>query len=449
MCYNTPNDKGVNMAAIVHQKDKRSGITYAYESVSYWDKEKKQSRSRRKLIGRVDPDKGEITPTDGRGRKKKEETPALTSPGPIPSLEYARFFYGATYLFDAIGEKIGLFEDLKRCFPQRYKQILSVAYYLILEEHGSLQRFEKWSLLHKHPYGDNISSQRGSELFASIDEASKQKFFALQGKRKEDQEFWAYDTTTISSYSKQLRQVCYGYNKEHDLLSQLNLAIVFGASSNLPFYYRKLSGNIPDSKTVRHLLEDMDQLGFSRVRLVMDRGFYSESNIHALFKDHRKFLLSVKISLCFVRKALEPIYENFRSFEYYDPNYELYARTINTHWEYEQHRPYKKDTLRKKRRLYIHYYYNIERAAEEEKAFDRRLIQWREELLDNRRIKKHEAFYEKYFTITQTPKRGIRVEVKEEVVARQKRYYGFFALITNQKMDAIKALQIYRNKDVV
>ena len=28
---------------IIHQKDKRSGITYAYESVSYWDKEKHQS----------------------------------------------------------------------------------------------------------------------------------------------------------------------------------------------------------------------------------------------------------------------------------------------------------------------------------------------------------------------------------------------------------------------
>ena len=35
---------------IVRQKDNRSGITYAYESVSYWDKEKRQSRSRRRLI---------------------------------------------------------------------------------------------------------------------------------------------------------------------------------------------------------------------------------------------------------------------------------------------------------------------------------------------------------------------------------------------------------------
>jgi len=35
------------MATTVYQTDKRSGITYAYQSVSYWDKEKQQSRSKR------------------------------------------------------------------------------------------------------------------------------------------------------------------------------------------------------------------------------------------------------------------------------------------------------------------------------------------------------------------------------------------------------------------
>lgn len=58
------------MAAIVYQTDKRSGITYAYESISFWDKDKKQSRSKRTLIGRVDNDTQQIVPTDGRCRKK-------------------------------------------------------------------------------------------------------------------------------------------------------------------------------------------------------------------------------------------------------------------------------------------------------------------------------------------------------------------------------------------
>ena len=55
--------------AIVYQKDKRSGITYAYESKSFWDKEKKMSRAKRTLIGRVDPETGKIIPTDGRCKK--------------------------------------------------------------------------------------------------------------------------------------------------------------------------------------------------------------------------------------------------------------------------------------------------------------------------------------------------------------------------------------------
>lgn len=55
--------------AIIKQYDKRSGITYAYESHSYWDPEKKMTRAKRKLIGRVDPETGEIVPTDGRNKK--------------------------------------------------------------------------------------------------------------------------------------------------------------------------------------------------------------------------------------------------------------------------------------------------------------------------------------------------------------------------------------------
>lgn len=57
--------------AIIKQHDKRSGITYAYESHSYWDPEKKMTRAKRKLIGRVDPETGEIVPTDGRNKKSK------------------------------------------------------------------------------------------------------------------------------------------------------------------------------------------------------------------------------------------------------------------------------------------------------------------------------------------------------------------------------------------
>ena len=56
------------MSCIVYQTDKKTGVKYAYESVSYWDKEKQQPRSKRTYIGRVDPVTNEII------RKKERNT---------------------------------------------------------------------------------------------------------------------------------------------------------------------------------------------------------------------------------------------------------------------------------------------------------------------------------------------------------------------------------------
>lgn len=70
--------------AIIFQTDKRSGITYAYEATYTWDRDKKQSRSVRKLIGRVD-DSGNVVPTDGRCRKDKPTAEEAAKRGPVPA----------------------------------------------------------------------------------------------------------------------------------------------------------------------------------------------------------------------------------------------------------------------------------------------------------------------------------------------------------------------------
>ena len=57
--------------AIVKVYNKARNVTYVYESVSYWDKELKQPRSHRKLIGRIDPATGDIVPT---ARRTKADT---------------------------------------------------------------------------------------------------------------------------------------------------------------------------------------------------------------------------------------------------------------------------------------------------------------------------------------------------------------------------------------
>jgi transposase len=65
-----------------------------------------------------------------------------------------------------------------------------------------------------------------------------------------------------------------------------------------------LAGNISDVKTLKEQLASFEGLGFSKVKLVMDRGFYSEANVNALFKGHYKFLLSARTSARFIRDGL-------------------------------------------------------------------------------------------------------------------------------------------------
>jgi transposase len=274
-------------------------------------------------------------------------------------------------------------------------------------------------------------------------------FFRRQGKRRIEKEYWAYDSTSISSYSETLRQVQYGKNKDGDDLPQLNLLLVFGEQSGLPFYYRKLAGNIPDSKTVKILLTELNVLGIRKVKLVMDRGFYRESNVNDMFKEHIKFLAGIKISLTFVREALDRVYDDIRTFTYYSPIYDVYGYTVASEWDYKQERPYKGDVLQEKRRVYIHLYYNIGKAAEDEREMDRFFSVLQDELLSDERVESHKKAYATFFNVKRTPKRGIQVAAKNHAMKDAKRYFGFFALISNEKMDAMTALGLYRTKDVV
>ena len=431
--------------SLAYYKNK-NGTTYVYDSVSYWDKDKQQSRSKRTCIGKLDDD-GNIVYSKRFDKDVPEAVPKAKR-GPVPAVHTRRLFYGATYLLDQIGDKLGITADLKECFPAQWRQILSITYFLILEDTGALLRFEKWGNLHRHPFGEDIPSQRSTELFQSINEEAKNRFLQLQGKRRIENEFLAYDTTSISSYSETLKQVQYGKNKEDDKLPQFNLALVYGQETNLPYYYRKLAGNIPDVSTLKTLLADLDDLGFGKLKVILDRGFYSEANINALYKDHLKFLIAASTSLNFVKKALEQVYDELDLYKYYDENHHLYATTVQTEWDYTEERPYKKDVIADKRRIYVHLFYNADRAAADRAALEERITSLWHELMENRTVPEHANQYKKYFIVRDTPKRGREVIVKDETLKKARRYYGYFALISNIKMDAITALETYRNRDL-
>ena len=91
--------------AIVKVHNKARNVTYVYESVSYWDKELKQPRSHRKLIGRIDPATGDVVPT---GKRVRSDVAAVT-----PS--HSDTDYRALYeqALAAIAQKDALIDELR------------------------------------------------------------------------------------------------------------------------------------------------------------------------------------------------------------------------------------------------------------------------------------------------------------------------------------------------
>ena len=176
----------------------------------------------------------------------------------------------------------------------------------------------------------------------------------------------------------------------------------------------------------------------------MDRGFYSKANIDLLLKNKVEFLLSVKKSLGFVRRALDSVYDVVSSFENYDVQYELYSTSVSVDW----------GTVGgvKGRVVFLHLFFDVDRAAEDKKRFDRELALMREELLSGKHVAEHVEGYGKYFKVTEVLVEGkvvVSVVVDEVVVGLAKRYFGFFALLSSEFMSAVFALELYRNRDLV
>ena len=114
--------------SFVKAKNKKTGITYVYESESYWDKEKKQPRNKRKLIGKIDEQTGEIVPTRGHGRV---EDPSVLVSDPQAEAEtrnlyraYEKQFASQEELIRALTDEIA---ELKSEKKEMAKKLMELA----------------------------------------------------------------------------------------------------------------------------------------------------------------------------------------------------------------------------------------------------------------------------------------------------------------------------------
>lgn len=414
------------LTSLVYLKNKKTGTTYVYENVSKWNKLTKRSDCKRKYIGKLDPETNEVILTGKNAQGNAQTTYAQAA------------IVGNYILFEKIVADLGLRRILEESAPDTWSKILTCAYYLV-SEGKALCHCESWSAQHENPNGEPLRNQRTSDLLIGLTPEVQMNFFRKWVHHRTETEYFALDITSVSSYSEQNEYIGNGYNRDHEPLPQMNLCMLLGEKSGVPIYYEALHGGIKDVNSLKNILRIMRWLNCKRFHFVMDKGFYSESNIDEMYINRIRFTVGVPFTVKWARDLVSSTkaigIETLERFHRIGTQGLFIASELS---EWKGHRCYK------------HVYYDAQKAANEYAKFLHRVSEWRMELEENKPIKEHQTYYDKYFIINETAKRGRKIIARDDAIQEFKdKTTGFFVILSNDIKDPQRALKIYRDKDAV
>lgn len=415
MFYLFGEREGAIMSYRVEQEIK--GTVYVYEATSYWDKAKKKTCQKREIIGKRDKITGELILSN-----KNIDNKATFSK-----------HYGSYYFLESIAKEIGLTKILKATLPKNYLEILTCAFYEIAES-KPLYLCQGWCEKNYVPTDKSLASQRISEMMINMSDTDRMSFFKKWCSYRIEKEYLAFDITSISSYSELVEMVEFGYNRDHENLPQINLAMLFGQTSQLPIFYNFYPGSIRDVSTLPNMIEFTKELGIDNMKYVMDKGFYSERNIENLLSKRIKFTISVPFSSKFCKEKVDNVRDSINNCQN--------SININNDIVYAHTSLVKI----KNKKVYVHTFFNEQHFVDDKENLYKKIA-----TLEQEANKNPELFLQKpskYLIIKQT-KKGILVTKNKENIEKSLKYKGYLVMLSNDISDAKEALYVYRTKDKV
>lgn len=419
------------------QVNKSNGVTYIYEARSVWNPKKQRSEQKRIYIGKKDPETGELIPNKTYYRiygsdahmanaKTRDDTPKTVE-------VMSSHDYGNIAIMQHAADDSGLTGILKECFPDRCDDILACAMHCC-SENEPLYLCKLWA---ENSYGTTApASQRISELLRELDEDSRMNFYRKWAALRSEKEYLALDITSISSWSDLINFVEPGYNRDHEQLPQINLAMLFGEDSKLPVFPRVYPGSIHDVSTLLGMATFIQQIKLDQMHFVMDKGFYSLKGITPLLENYIKFAIGVPFS---TDKAKELVDLNRDSIDNAG-NAIMIGDSIYysvTHTE-----------MLRNRRVHYHVYYDEQKHTDDRRHLMQKVISYENELQEGT-LKMSAPVAKHYFTFQKTKDGSYNIHRRTDVIESEKKYAGYFVILTNHYKDPQQVLEIYRNKDVV
>lgn len=378
------------------------GTEYVYEDIPYWDPQKKQGSHKRIYIGKKI--NGEFIPN--KNYKLQQEIRLLRD-----SAHENRSFCGAIMYLNHISRKTGISDLLQTCFPNHYKQLLSIIFFLLIE-HNSFTHFSKWSSTHFHPYQTDItvSELRNLLLMLTPDRQNQfqSKYFSLN--RPESLLAAAVTFEQIGpDYSSGLQQELF-IQWEKAFLPSQTLLLIFDSATYTPICFHPIAAR---PSGVDDYISGLSAAGISdisAVTLILPSSFWSINNINRLCQLPFSFIYETDHSINFVQERLSHIYGDFLSNSIYHPQADCYSQSHSLEWDYTEFR-FNSGEYHRQIPIYTHYYYSLSLADYQKQCFRDFLCMLEKEITSDDCNIQHQNYYRDFFikdnsnhTVTYTPR---------------------------------------------
>ena len=440
----------------------KNGDIYVYERRTLYDPTTKQTKVlSAKLMGKIPKGSDKLMPT----RPKQARFGDVgNSNGSGSHLAATRRRVGMMEIIDRIGIASGIDEGIYgNTDTGTAQEILSVARYLLASNGQTLPGMLTWQFTHALPYEEGISEDIYHDLFCRVgrDEVLQQNFFANRCATIKDRAVLAYDSTTISTYSENQLDARFGYNKSNDGLKTIKFLALYSIETRQPVAFTKQPGNLPDVITIENALKQLSALGLGNALIVTDNGYHSERNLAELFVARFDFITLVKASLKWVSAEIRDHMDEFAKTSTvcpFDPH--THGVTVTLMRDFERVRKYgnrktgqkKGDTEKFRRRVYLHLYFNAERKAHEDAAFNADLIELKKHIEGGAGIDELPTAAQnkakKYLCISRRSG-SVRVSFNETACDAARMLHGFFSLASNDEKDAFECLRKYRKRETI
>ena len=334
--------------------------------------------------------------------------------------------------------RIGMLDDLHKSFmnPTLVDMIMSAVMFMIESRSFVASRFDEWSSKTYCPSGPTSSQELGEalDLVGSVYKPRMSEYFKLRAARCPFGELTSYDSTNMESSSGQIREARSGLGKGNVIRKQLNLAFHYQTSNRSVIGMDVYDGNINDMANFKELLIRLHanrEAGMKILTVIVDRGYFSTSNVEAATAEGGKFLFCVVNKARWVREIRESALKKIDQARY------VLRSNGAVHGISEAY------DLKNGKKIWLHVYVDNERRAAETAKLNNALSEIEKKIEDNEELSLKELKLKKKFLHNSKVGGKRQLTRNWSAIESQHRDFGVFMNLTTWECSADEAYKAY------